>query len=76
MRVEYKGFEINVTKEKCLGGWEMLYFNVYRISDGLCVEDSFTEGEETVRGMVGYMKDRVDEFIETKGVSEYLKDEF
>lgn len=30
----YKGFEIEVKRERCLGGWDMVYFSVSRNSDG------------------------------------------
>ena len=72
MKVEYKGYEIEAKREQSMGGWENLYFSVYRISDGLEVVCSFTEGSDTEEEYIGYMKDRVDEFIMTKGDSEEM----
>lgn len=28
MKVMYKGCEIEVTKDKCLGGWKMIFYSV------------------------------------------------
>lgn len=63
MKVNYRGFEIDAHREKCMAGYPLLYFYVMRKSDGFFVEDAFTEGSDTVRDYIGYMKDRVDGFI-------------
>jgi len=76
MKTMYRGYEIDVTREKCLGGWNQLYFSVYRVSDGLEVIADFSESEDTVREMTGYMKERVDEFIASKGKSELMEEEY
>lgn len=55
----YKGFEINVNREMCLGGWEMVYYSVYRVSDGLELICNFREGC-TVREVVKEMKELID----------------
>jgi len=61
MKVRYKGHEIEVKREKCNGGWSMLYYTVYRESDGYeCVCD-FEDSAEKVTDMIKYMKQRVDE---------------
>ena len=60
MKVEYKGYDIEVNREDCLGGWKNLYYSIYRKSDGFeCVCD-FTEGEDTVDDYIKYMKERID----------------
>jgi len=63
MKVNYRGFEIDAHREKCMAGYPLLYFYVMRISDGFFVEDSYTEGSDRVVDYIGYMKDRVDGFI-------------
>lgn len=60
MRVIYRDHEITVTRELCLGGWDMLYWSVFRKSDGFCCEDSFVDCGETVREFVRQIKTRVD----------------
>lgn len=65
MIAKYMGFEINVTRERALGGWyNLLYILVVRESDGLVMVDTFSEGADTVRDMVGYMKNRIDAELE------------
>lgn len=61
MKVSYKGYEIEVKRERCLGGWDMTYYTIYRESDGYeCVCD-FSEGEDSVRDWIKWMKERVDD---------------
>src|SRR5271157_22847 len=63
MRILYRGFEIDAHREKCMAGYPLLYFTVYRVVDGWCLEESYTEGSDTVREYIGYMKKRVDAYI-------------
>jgi len=76
MKVKYKGYEIEVRREPCLGGWPVTYFDVFRISDGLIVIGDFTEGEDTMNDITDMMKDRVNEFIKTKGASENMAEDY
>lgn len=70
MKTKYKGFEIDVKREKSLGGWSQLYFSIFRISDGFEVMSSFSDSDDTVKDMTGYLKDIVDDFI--KNPKDYL----
>lgn len=63
MKVTYKGFEISAKREKALGGWLNLYFYIMRLSDGWFLCDSFTEGSDKVRDFIGYLKERVDNYL-------------
>ena len=74
MKVKYRGHEIDVTREKCLGGWPMLYYSIYRISDGFGVVDSCEDSAEKVLDMVGYMKERLDAEIEEGNTFEDVPD--
>jgi len=61
MKVVYRGHEIEVKRERCLGGWSELYTTVFRLSDGLeCVCDCEDSGERVV-DQVRYMKERIDD---------------
>jgi hypothetical protein len=63
-RVIYRGHEIEVKREKCLAGYLLLYYSIYRLSDGYCVEESFEDSAEKVWDMISYMKERLDAEIE------------
>lgn len=67
MKLSYRGFEIDVRREESLGGDDTLYFSVFRESDAREMESSFTTGSDTVQEYVGYMKERVDEFLSLTG---------
>lgn len=59
MKANYLGYEIEVTREKCLGGWGMLYFNVYR-DDGLeCICD-FEDSDEKIVDKIKQLKEQID----------------
>ena len=60
MKTNYKGHEIIVTREPCLAGYPMLYYSIFRISDGYECESGCEDSSETVRDMVRYMKERID----------------
>ena len=60
MKIIYKGCEIEVTREKCLGGWDMIYFYVF--DDGFEVTSGFSETTDTVREVIKDMKKLVDDY--------------
>lgn len=60
MKTIYKGHEIDVHRSPSMGGEELLYFSIFRISDGYECLSSFTTGSDTVRDYVRYMKERID----------------
>lgn len=64
MKVTYKGFEIEVKRDKCLAGYSMLYYTVFQIKNGLCLADSFEDSDETVREKIKQLKSLVDDYIE------------
>ncbi len=65
MKAKYKGYEIEVKREKCMGGWFMTYYTIYRISDGYEAVCDFTEDESPVREQMQWMKDRIDEELKS-----------
>jgi hypothetical protein len=60
MKATHRGYEISVTREKCLGGWSLLYYSIFRIEDGYEALSSFEDSGHTVREVVGHMKQRID----------------
>ena len=76
MKTNYRGYEIDCSRDESCGAGEHLYFSVFRIEDQLCVVESFTTGEDSESAYVRYMKERVDEFIRTKGASEDMADDY
>lgn len=60
MAEEYRGHEIEVSREPCMGGWPMLYYSIFRASDGYECTSGFTEDQSSVKEYMGYMKERID----------------
>lgn len=60
MKATYKGYEIEVYREDCMGGWPMLYYSIFRMSDGYECTSGCTEDDSPVRTYIGYMKERID----------------
>jgi hypothetical protein len=60
MKTIYRGCEIEVTREKCLGGWQMLYFSIF--DDGFEVTSGYSESEDTVRDFIKDLKRIVDDY--------------
>lgn len=60
LKATYKGYELEVSKEKCMGGWSMVYFNIYAPDGYECVAD-FTEDNSPLRTHMKWLKERVDE---------------
>jgi len=64
VKIEYRGFDISVIKEKCLAGYKLTYFSVFRKSDGYEMTSGFSDDNDTVRTWIKMMKGRVDGFID------------
>ena len=64
MKINYKGFEINVKRGKSLGGWDNIYYYIMRISDGWFLCDSFSESEDKIRDFTNDLKNIVDDYLE------------
>lgn len=56
----YRGHEIILTREQCLGGWEMLYYSIYRESDGYECACSFTEDDSDLHTYMKSMREWID----------------
>jgi hypothetical protein len=60
MKLIYKGHEITVTRERSMAGYSMLYYSVFRESDGYECDSGFSDSDDTVKDFVDMMKERVD----------------
>ena len=74
MKINYKGFEINVKREKALGGWDNIYYYIMRIDDGWFLRDTFSTGEDNLREFAYSLKDIVDDYLENP--SDYEDEDF
>ena len=64
MKTVYREHEIDVFRDKCLGGWSMLYFSVFRLSDKLEIISGFEDSRDSIKSKVESLKGDVDETIE------------
>lgn len=62
MKTTYRGCEIEVTRDRCLGGWSVLFFSVF--DDGLEITSGFSETSDTVRAFAKGLKEVVDDYKE------------
>lgn len=62
MKANYKGFEIEVKREKCLAGYSLVYYSIFRISDGWELAGGFYDTADTVRSVMAGMKHKVDDY--------------
>jgi hypothetical protein len=60
MKAIYKGHEIEVCRDECLAGYQLLFYSIFRLSDGYECDSGFSEEETTVRNMIKNLKERVD----------------
>lgn len=61
MKITYRGYEIEAHREKCMGGWPLLYYSVFRESDGFEAISNFEDSAEKVRDKIKQLKGVVDE---------------
>jgi len=61
VQVSYRGHEITVVREKCLAGYPMVYYGIFRESDDFECTSGCSAGEDKIHDFVRYLKARVDE---------------
>lgn len=76
MIVNYKGFEIDVCREKCTAGYDLVYRNVFRIEDGYHFWADFSDSADTIREHVKDMKFQIDEYLKNPKQYEEDQDEY
>lgn len=65
MKCKYKGYEIEVYRDRALGGWDNVYYSVFRESDGYEATSGFYDGSCKVKDVFKGMKEFVDEYCES-----------
>jgi len=64
MKIQYKGFNIDAHREKSMGGETLLYYSIFRQSDGYEVISGFSYGTDRIQTFITYLKDIADDFLE------------
>ena len=62
MRVLYRTFDIDVHRDRCMAGYDLLYYSVFR-SDGYELESGYSDSSDTPRTYINLFKERVDSYI-------------
>jgi hypothetical protein len=60
VKTQYRGHEIDVTRGLCMGGWSMIFYWIFRVSDGYECTSGFSDTTDTVSEFTMHMKERVD----------------
>lgn len=60
MKVSYRGHEIDVSRDRCLAGYALLYYSVFRESDGYECMSGYEDSSETIADKVAQLKERID----------------
>lgn len=67
MKVKYRNCEIECTRDKALSGDTMLFFDVFDCGahdPGREITSGYSEGADTVREYIKYLKEIVDDYID------------
>jgi hypothetical protein len=72
VKTVYKGFEIEVYRGKCMAGYPLVYYSIFRISDGWELDSGFYDTADTVSEIIKDMKAMVDHYL--KNPSDYGED--
>ena len=60
----YRGYKLEARREKCMAGYSLVYFSATRMSDRWVAIDSFADTSDTVRTIIKFLRDRVDDLID------------
>jgi hypothetical protein len=60
MKAVHRGHDIDVHREKSMGGDMLLYYSIFRQSDGYECASGFSTGSDTVKDFMDMMKERID----------------
>ena len=70
MKIKYRGFELEVKKERSLGGDYPLYITAYRLEDGYEYISEYEYSEEKVKDRMDSLKNNIDDYYDSidKGI--------
>ena len=60
MEAEHRGYRIEVVREECMAGHDLLYYWITRIADGYEPLCDYEDSGETVRDKVKQLRDLID----------------
>lgn len=60
MKVNYKGHEIDVTREQCMAGYPLVYFSIMCNKGAFFLEENFADTSDTVGDYIKYMVERIE----------------
>ena len=63
MKVLYRGFEIDAHREKCMAGYALLYYSIFRSVDGWELTSGYEDSADTPRTYINMFKERVDNYV-------------
>lgn len=63
MKAQYKGFDIDVNRQKSVGGYTMLYYSVFRKDDLWELTSGCSEFEDNIKEVMKDMKKLVDDYL-------------
>lgn len=64
VKASYRGYTIDVRRERCMAGYHMLYTTIVRDADAFIAEELVEDSDELVQDQVRYMKGRIDAELE------------
>lgn len=62
IKTEYKGFELEVSREPSMTGHVILFYSAFRKDDQWCLDDGSSE-QTSMRSMMTDLKTSVDEYL-------------
>jgi hypothetical protein len=60
VKVNYRGYELSAHREKCMAGYPLLYYSIFRQSDGYEATSGFEDSAETIPDKIAQLRERVD----------------
>lgn len=65
MKVNYMGHRITVERDRCRGGWELLYWSIARLDDATLLANGQAQTENTIPEQIEALKERITDELAT-----------